>query len=37
VTYKYFVKYATDCNVKGKFKFNDSRYIIGYMPVEDYK
>jgi len=37
VKYKYFGKYATDCTVKRSFRFNDSKYIIGYMPREEYK
>jgi len=28
-TWRYFVKYATDCNVKASFSFNDTNYIIG--------
>jgi len=33
VTWKYGVKYATKCNVKKVFRFDDSRYLFGYEPI----
>jgi len=33
ITWRYGIKYATKCNVKKVFRFDDSRYLFGYEEV----